>query len=377
MAKDIFDVNKADSQATAVRPISPKQFDFAAYEAYEASLRQGCEDFSKPGASGVLVYRRMRVAEVFSAGSRSMEDSLAWQLGALEASRAFKGDIPNFLEPWYGLGTVTTAFGCDYLWEPGQAPAVDRKFASTEELLAAPFIPVAESAVGKHTLKMIDYFMEQCEGRLPMSYSDVQSPLNILSNLVEINQFFMDFYMAPEAIEACLNRIGDLLADYTRIQDQKIGKALVKPGHGFASCRSFKGIGMSDDTMVMLPPDLYTTMAIPSMERVGDQFGGSVFHSCGNWSGKREEVRNIRNLRMADGAFSKATDPDANPPEGFADTFCGTDIILNARIVGGVDIIRERVEQLWRPGMKLIVVTYCTTPQEQEAVHDVIHSICK
>lgn len=80
---------------------------------------------------------------------------------------------------------------------------------------------------------------------------------------------------------------------------------------------------------------------------------------------------------MADGAFSFATDPGANPTDGYADTFGGTGVILNARIVGTPDVVEKKVRELWKPGMKLIVVTYCETPEEQEMVYNKIHEICE
>ena len=142
MMKDVFDNKLRDSQATAGTPISPEKFDIEEYASYEAPLNERCARFWQ-GESGVLVYRRMRVAEVFSSGSRDMQASLAWQLGALKESMKFKADVPNFLEPWYGLGVIATAYGVDYVWAPGQAPAIEGKFASTADLLAAPFRPVA------------------------------------------------------------------------------------------------------------------------------------------------------------------------------------------------------------------------------------------
>lgn len=374
--KDVFNVNAADSQATVVHPIEPQQFDINEYADYEASLLERCGKFWN-GDSGVLVYRRMRVKEVFAADSNSKEKSLAWQLGALKESMRFQADIPNFLEPWHGLGTVAAAYGFDYLWEPGQAPAVDGKFQSTEELLKAPVRPVADTSIGKYTLEMTEYFLEKTKGRIPMSYCDVQSPLNTLSNIIDSNQFYMDFYLNPELMKKAMHLTSLLLTGFTLKQKKMIGDALAKPGHGFASCRRFDGIGMSDDTITMMSADLYKEFAVPAMVATGNCFGGSVFHSCGNWSDKKELITKIENIRMADGAFSFATDPGANPTEGYADAFANTGVVLNARIVGNIDVVEEKVRQLWKPGMKLIVVTYCETPQEQAEVYQRIHEICQ
>lgn len=374
--KDEFNSSLADSQATAVTPLTPEQFDTEAYADYAAGLDARCKALWE-APSGILVYRRMRVKEVFAGDCRDMEHSLHWQLGALKQSMKFKADIPNFLEPWYGLGTVASAYGFGYIWEKDLAPAVDGKFASTAELLAAPCKPVAETEIGRHTLDMVEYFLDKTKGRIPMSYCDVQSPLNTLSNIIDSNQFYMDFYLDPDSMKKAMDRTADLLIDFTRAQQRLIGDALAKPGHGFASSRTFDGLGMSDDTITMLSPDLYVDMAVPAMAKAGDAFGGTVFHSCGNWSDKKADIVAIKNIRMADGAFSKATDPGANPTEGFADTFAGTGVVLNARIVGDPELVEAKVKELWKPGMKLIVVTYCETPEEQAEVYDRIHAICR
>jgi hypothetical protein len=374
--KDVFNVNAADSQATVVHPIEPQQFDINEYADYEASLLERCGKFWN-GDSGVLVYRRMRVKEVFAADSNSKEKSLAWQLGALKESMRYQADIPNFLEPWHGLGTVAAAYGFDYLWEPGQAPAVDGKFQSTEELLKANIRPVADTPIGKYTLEMTEYFLDKTKGCIPMSYCDVQSPLNTLSNIIDSNQFYMDFYLNPELMKKAMHLTSLLLTGFTLKQKKMIGDALAKPGHGFASCRKFDGIGMSDDTITMMSADLYKEFAVPAMVATGNCFGGTVFHSCGNWSDKKELITKIENIRMADGAFSFATDPGANPTDGYADAFANTGVVLNTRIVGNIDVVEEKVKQLWKPGMKMIVVTYCETPQEQAEVYQRIHEICQ
>ena len=283
--EDAFNFNLADSQATVVNPVQPADFCIDEYADYADDLDERCDKFWKAD-EGVLVYRRMRVKDVFAQDSRNMEKSLCWQLGALKESMKFKSDIPNFLEPWHGLGTVASAYGFGYLWEEGQAPAVDGKFASVQELVDAPFKAVKDTEIGKFTLDMTRYFKEQTKGRIPMSFCDVQSPLNTVSNIIDSNQFYLDFYDNPEAMAIAMNRTADLLIDYTREQQAIIGDALARPGHGFASSRMFTGIGMSDDTVTMMPDDIYFDVCAPAMVKVGNEFGGAVFHSCGNWSSK-------------------------------------------------------------------------------------------
>jgi len=367
-----FNSSLADSQATQVTPIRPDQFDFSRYEAHSAALNDVCSDFwNKP--SGAIVYRRMRVGECFSYGCRDMKRSLELQLGALEKSMLYKADVPNFLEPWYGIGTVASAFGGDYLWPEGNAPALRARFSTIDEVLDFESLEIAETPIGRHTLEMIEYFMDQTKGRVPVSLTDTQSPLNMVGHLYPLDQFFMDLLLEPEKVHLLFDQLAGLLMRFNEKQVQLIGSALASPGHGFASSVKWTGLGMSDDNAIMIAPDQYLELGAPVVEKICSPLGGPVFHSCGDWSGWVDAVLQIKGLRMADGAFSPQTDPGAtNNLEAFH-RFANTGIVLNARMVGGLDTIKEQLCRLWVPGMKLVVVTYCETPAEQENAYKWIH----
>jgi hypothetical protein len=375
MKNSKFDSSKSDAQATPVDPIPINKFDFSKYQDYEAGLLEKCNNFWKSD-SGVLVYRRFRVAEVFSYGCRDMKQSLEWQLGGLNKSMDYKADIPNFIEPWYGIGTIASAFGIEYQWNPGQAPAFRPPFQSVDEALEKELIPVEETSIGQHTLRMIEYFMDQTKGKIPVSPTDTQASLNAASFLIDINNFFMEFMMNPEGLKRLLDKLTDLTINFTKQQFDLLGDALALPGHGFASSRKWEGLGVSSDVISMISPEDYKTFEVPCIKRIGDTFGGAVFHSCGQWADKIDGIKAIPNLIMIDAAFSEETDPDPNPCEPFRDAFAGTNIVINARIVGDSDVVAEKVKKLWKPGMKLIVATYCETPEEQAKAYDKIHEIC-
>jgi hypothetical protein len=374
--EESFNYNIRDSQATAVEPLSPEKFDSDAYGEYEKNLLDTCQRFIN-SYSGVAVYRRMRVAEVFSDGCRDMKRSLELQLGALQKSMEFIMDIPNFLEPWYGIGTAASAFGMDYIWNKGQAPAMKAKFQNTGEANRYDnIIPIKDTSVGRHTLAMIEYFIEKTHGELPVSLCDVQSPLNAAGIIIDVNNFLMDTLLDPENVSVLLKRLAQLIVDFTKEQLKRIGDNIVWPGHGFASSRIFKGFGASDDNIVMVTDDAYENLVVPSLVSLAEPFGGPVFHSCGNWSQKAEVVKRIPGLKMVDGAFTAETDPDPNPPEIIRDTFSHTGITVCARMVGDPETVKKTIKLLWKPGIKLIAVTYCKTPEQQKEVYEFIHQYC-
>jgi hypothetical protein len=372
--KSEFDYSIADSQGSEVKLIEPQEFDIGAYHDYAVSLRQRCSNFWN-SKSGIAVYRRFRVPQVFSYGCNDMKLSLALQLGALRESMKYTADIPNFLEPWYGIGTVASAFGVDYEWPDGQAPAIRPPFKSVQEALNCNLRPIEETAIGKNTLSMIEYFIEKTKGMIPISLTDTQSPLNTASLIIDNNSLFMSFFDCPGDLKKLLQVITDLLIGFTEKQIELIGESLVYPGHGFASSTVFTGLGMSDDVMLMLSENQFVEFELEILSRAGQPFGGVAFHSCGNWSPKAEAVKKIIGLIMADGAFTSQTDPNPNMPELISDNFAGTNIIINARMVGSEEVVLEKVSQLYKPGTKLIAVTYCKTPHEQKNLYEKIHAL--
>ena len=371
-----FDTSKSDAQASLADPVKAADFCFNEYSEYEQELTNRCAAFMK-SRSGVLVYRRMRVAEVFSYGCSDMKQSLEWQLGALKKSMDYRADVPNFLEPWYGIGTIANAFDIDYIWNQGQAPATKPKFQTIDEALAYPFKQVKDTPVGRHTLNMIEYFLDQTKGRLPMSFSDIQSPLNNATYIVDTSNFLISMIMEPEKVIRFLDLLADLMIDFYKEQEKLIGSSLVKPGHGFASSPIFEGFGMSDDNLIMVDAESYLNYVKPAFEKAGKAFTGPVLHSCGNYSDKTEMLKKIEGLKMVDAAFTPETDPSPNPVAPFVESLNNTGIILNARMVGNTSVVEKTISELWKPEMRLLAVTYSQSAEEQNEVYRIIHKICQ
>jgi hypothetical protein len=374
MNSSVFDTNSADSQGTRLDPVSPGYFDFDKYAEYSAGLEEGCARFWA-ASEGTLVHRRFRVPEVFAGQCKNMELSLSLQLGALRKSMDFAMDVPNFLEPWYGIGAVPAAYGADYIWNGDLAPATVPLFKTVDEAAAACPKEIEETPAGKRIINMIEYFLEKTGGKIPMALSDVQSPLDAAAALVDTSEFYMACIEDPETVEKLLEQVTAVTVNFCKKQAAMIGKNLVFPGHGFSSSRSFRGMGFSDDNSVMLSAEVHRNICGPSMIRFGEAFGGFAFHSCGNWSSKTETVKGLKGVKMVDGAFTPQTDPSPNPASPFGDSFAGSGICLNARMVGPAEEVLQTVKELKKPNMKLIVVTYCADSEEQKQVYEKIKEL--
>jgi hypothetical protein len=370
-----YDYTLQDAMAMPVTLVDIKDFDISRYEAYAAECDQRYAEFLRTD-DGVAVWQRVRVAEVFRDGCRDMKQSLRWQLGGLTKSLDYLTDAPTYLEPWYGIGTSASAFGAEYDWPPGQAPVIKYLYNSVQDVPELVSRNFEDVAIMRHTLDMIEYFLDQTQGRLPLSWSDIQAPLNVAGGIVDVSRFFMAFYENPVKVKEILAAATDVVICFTQKQSELIGEALARPGHGFASSRTGTGIGLSTDNLIMISPRMYAEFCVENAARIGDHFGGTAIHSCGNWGQWLEAVKKIPNLIMVDGAFSPQTDPAYNTCEEFRDALVGTGVILHARIVGDPDEVLARVKRLWKPGLKLIVGTHVQDPQAQHQLYKAIHQLC-
>ncbi len=374
MSAKTFDYLSKDAQALPVVPIAPRDFDFARYEDYARAADERYAAFMKK-SEGIAVWQRVRVADVFRDGCRDMRASLQWQLGGLQKSLDYFSDAPTYLEPWYGIGLTPSAFGGEYEWPEGQAPVMRPQYKSVDEFVHLTPRAFQDVPIMQHTLKMIEYFLAETQGRVPMSWADLQSALNAATELVDTSGFFTGMLEAPNKVNEILGAISDVVIAFTRKQSELIGSALARPGHGFASSRRGTGIGVSCDNLVMVSPRLYAAVCNPFDARIGEAFGGFAIHSCGDWSRWIPAVKQNPQLMMVDGAFTPQTDPGFNEVAKFRDGFVNSDVVVHARMVGNPEDVFESVKRMWTPGLKLIVVTYVDDPAAQRQLYRDIHAL--
>jgi len=155
-------------------------------------------------------------------------------------------------------------------------------------------------------------------------------------------------------VHALLGRITDLTERFTRLQMERIGPALARPGHIMLSAAGATGFSISDDNIVMVGPELYETVAVPYNNRLSAAFGGLAVHSCGNYERQLPALLKTEGLAYVDGAFTREGDPNPNTEfELFRDSLKGTGVVLQARM--GSDW-QATLKRLYHPELRLVAV---------------------
>lgn len=277
----------------------------------------------------------------------------------------FTDELP-YMEPWVGVGVYANAFGCEYLWRAGEAPATHYKYMTLEEVENIEYPDYRQSPIMRMVIDIIDEMNEKTGGNIPISLTDTQSPFDTATLIVDASNFMIGCYETPEIACRFLNQITDLIIEFSDVQLKHIGNMAAKPGHIMASCANGRGISLSDDNLSFCAAEFNEQFALPFNQRIGEKFGGVAIHSCGNWAHTMPSLRKFDQVFMLDCALSSDCDPQPCLPGQVRDAVKGSGIIMKARVGNNPEKTISMLEQIADPGVQLIVeIGYSEEKAEQ------------
>ncbi len=211
---------------------------------------------------------------------------------------------------------LATAYGCPVhiqndltVARPlyADADAIERDFS---------FIPRAyERGLYRTVFERIDLFQERYP-HIPIGVSDTQSPIDILTELMPMEEAILLLYDNPTMAHTILSALTDSIIEVNRHFEHKIANFA-----GFKSARYLPyGIHVSDDNAAFLSPSVYREFALPYVERLSDEFGGIQFHVCMKYE------QNLASLAGAKGCIGLDAMPYYNDPYKIVEAMGGRQV---------------------------------------------------
>ncbi len=114
---------------------------------------------------------------------------------------------------------------------------------------------------------------------------DFQGPMNTLGLLMDQTELLVSLFEEPELIHRVLTHITDVSIDYIRRYREEIGpEKVVGNLWPWIVLPDGIGVGITQDFMPLLGPDLYEQFELPQLKRIADAFGGVFIHCCGEYA---------------------------------------------------------------------------------------------
>ena len=194
--------------------------------------------------------------------------------------------LPTF---WPDFGTISTA----KLWGGKVLAAAHGGGVHIEPV--APTLPELAKLTLRQSFEESDYqqalnlYRRVCE-RLEtdavfIRTPDFQGPLNTLALLADQTELMCGLYEDPELVEHALDQVTDTLIAHVHRFRQAVGPAKVIGNiWPFVSLPDGQGVGITQDYMPLLGPELYERFELPRLKRIADAFGGVFIHCCGEYA---------------------------------------------------------------------------------------------
>lgn len=294
---------------------------------------------------------------------RSKEQSLEAQLEYLYTTMYTKSDLAfTYIEPWYGVGLYGAAFGCRYEFSGDESPQTRPIYNTVEEIRNIKYPSIKSCSEMQTVLEMIRYFKSKIGDYIDIDLTDTQSPNDTASIILDPCELFIQSIEEPELLTPFLDKITDLIIEFSEMQIEAIGSNLCLPGHIMISNRNFSGISISDDNMAVISPTSYINSSMIYNERLSKHFGGIAIHTCGNAKANLNLMKKTSNLFMVDLALGTAVDPTPNLASDVKNCFEGSDVIVKVK-VGDEEL--DKIAELIRSDIKIIVELRMNCPLEE------------
>lgn len=180
----------------------------------------------------------------------------------------------------------------------GREVACDKIINEPEEIDKLVKADMGDGTVAKMWLEMMEFFLDETAGELPVHVVDMQGPVDASAQMFGYENLFLCTYDDPERYHKLLELVTDGYISFWKKQMDLLGDNFIGT-HLFAWDWLPKGMGasMSIDSLVMSSPDFYEEFYKPYTEKISDTFGGVITHSCGDFRSVIPNLNKTKGLR--------------------------------------------------------------------------------
>lgn len=224
----------------------------------------------------------------------------------LACLRAGFCNIPS-IWPYMGVGVIPSAYGCKIKTIPGEDPWTLPLITDPDDVYELQEPDLAVSGLAARVLQRIDYFSEETCGTVAIRLTDVQSPMDMATQILKYEELLLAMYTAPDAVHLLLDMVTRSLIKFVRMQ---AARAVNFFGYTHVNLWRPRGIYVSDDVAAVVSPGHYREFMKGPNELISRAFGGISIHCCRGYEQNLMEIANLEGFMSFD-ADSSFNDIDA------------------------------------------------------------------
>lgn len=209
----------------------------------------------------------------------------------------FDDDFIPAVFPGCKQSTIPSMFGAKEL-VCGRDYCSERLITQAADVHDLRVPEISEGSVAAYWIDMQKYLYDETEGRLGIHITDMQGPADVCGQLWGYDNLFISAYTDPEEYALAMTNATDAFLVLWNRQKEVLKDAFVGT-HLFGWSWAPEGLGatVSADSIVMVSPEFFDEFYAPYLNRISDETGGLVLHSCGDFGHLMSNLYALRNIR--------------------------------------------------------------------------------
>ena len=200
-------------------------------------------------------------------------------------NRGFVEDdfIPAFF-PGCKTSTIPGMFGAREIVLDGDYSG-EKILHKPEDIDNLPFPTITAGTPAFEWLEMQKYYLEECEGEIPIHVCDMQGPMDVCGMLFGYDNLFLCAYDDEERYNKLMQLVCDAFTMLWDAQKDLLGDHFVGTHlFGWNWIPPDCGATMSVDSMAMISEDFFVEFYESHIKTLAERYNGITVHSCGDFS---------------------------------------------------------------------------------------------
>jgi len=206
------------------------------------------------------------------------EKMLVEYIWELIARARCKSDAQLSIRPNFGSVIVPSIFGAKYQVFPDKPPWF-KEHLSIDQIIQEDLTNIEEKGLYPQISEFMRYFKQKLQGKAHVYLPAILGPFDT-AHLLRGTNIFLDLYDHPSSVFKLMEKTTEIFIKSNILWKRVIGEPLTSGMYDsvyMATC----GVRITEDSSVLLSPDMWDKFVKPFIKEALKPFGGGVTHFCG------------------------------------------------------------------------------------------------
>jgi len=198
-----------------------------------------------------------------------------------------RGFVPDDFIPGFFPGckpsTIPSMFGAPEIVIGGDYTC-EKILHKPEDIDNLPFPSIRPGTPAAQWLEYEQYFLEECEGEIPIHVCDMQGPTDVSAQIFGYDNLFLCAYDDPKRFHKLMTLATEAFYMLWDAQAKLLGEHFIGTHlYGWSWVPKGAPVSLSADVMAMLSAEFFDMYCAPYLAEIAARYGGVCVHSCGDF----------------------------------------------------------------------------------------------